>query len=58
MIIEKVQRELQAIKHAHKRLMKAQNQSFQLNLQKWRGQIQEVELKPRKLEYEMNLIKI
>ncbi len=58
MIIEKVQRELQSIMHAHKRLMKAQNQSFQLNLQKWRGQIQEVELQPRKLEYEKNLIKI
>ncbi len=49
MIMEEVERELQAIKQTHKEVIEAQNQSFQLELQKLRGQIQETELKSKKL---------
>ncbi len=49
--------ELQAIRQAHKEVIGAQNQSFQLELQKLRKQIQKVELRSRKLENEMNSMK-
>ena len=58
MIMQEVGRELQAIRPAHEEVIEASIQSFQLELQRLTGQIQEVKSRSRKLENEMNPLKI
>lgn len=57
MIMQKVARELQAIRQAHEEAIEAQRYSFQMELERVRWKLQQIESRLTTLENEINSLK-
>ena len=55
--MQEVARELQIIRQTQAKIIEAQRQSFQMELERVRGMLELFELKSKLLEYEMKVLK-
>ena len=56
-VMQEITRELLGIRKAHKKAMEAQRYGFQMELEKVKEELHQVELRSTTLEYEMNTLK-